>query len=181
MAAILLSVAIATVAAATTSTFELSPAALKAHGGELGLGFVKGKAPLTVRHIKPASWAAMQAIEKGMRLVRLGDVDLPPGSSYDDSVEAVRQVVGAGRPVALAFEAAPPKKPRRPFSAELAAACAAVREGARGGLAAAAASLTKLGGDEAITAVQLLAAVEADAAVETAFAADDDWSAAGIC
>ena len=48
-------------------------------------------------------------------------------------------------------------------------------------MAAAAASLTKMGGDEAITAVQLLAAVEADAAVETAFAADDDWSAAGIC
>ena len=64
-------------------------------GSKLGLGFVKGSMPLTIRHVTPDTWAAHQSnLHPGVELVRVGASTLF-GRSYTDAIDLLRAAVDA--------------------------------------------------------------------------------------
>ena len=64
-------------------------------GSKLGLGFVKGSMPLTIRHVTPDTWAAHQSdLHPGVQLLSVGGSKLI-GRSYTDAINLLRAGVGA--------------------------------------------------------------------------------------
>eukprot|EP01043_Picozoa_sp_COSAG02_P022282 COSAG02_NODE_1154_length_14189_cov_10.515614_8_plen_394_part_00 len=62
---------------------------------KLGLGFIKGQMPLTIRHVTPATWASRQPdLHPGAELVSVGTTALF-GRSYADAIDLLRAAVDA--------------------------------------------------------------------------------------
>lgn len=60
---------------------------------KLGLGFIKGQMPLTIRHVTPATWASRQPdLHPGAELVSVGTAALL-GRSYADAIDLLRAAV----------------------------------------------------------------------------------------
>jgi hypothetical protein len=60
---------------------------------KLGLGFIKGTMPLTIRHVTPTSWASRQPdLHPGTELIGVGATTLV-GRSYADAIDLLRAAV----------------------------------------------------------------------------------------
>ena len=108
-------------------------------GGEkLGLAFVKGMLPPTVRHVKEGTWAARQPeLKPGFVLTTIGSTTLET-RSYDDAIDLLKAASGASSPEApllLAFsDSGQPPPTQKPPDAQagvprrVSAACKALRQ-----------------------------------------------------
>ena len=108
-------------------------------GGEkLGLAFVKGMLPPTVRHVKEGTWAARQPeLKPGFALTTIGSTTLET-RSYDDAIDLLKAACGASSPEApllLAFsDSGQPPPTQKPPDAQagvprrVSAACKALRQ-----------------------------------------------------
>ena len=92
--------------------------------GKLGIAFVKGVIPPTVRHVSAGSWASRHNVETGMVLQKIGDEALD-STSYGAAIELLRRRAAASTPrMPLSLQLLPPSGARVQL---LSRACTALR------------------------------------------------------